>query len=43
MPMADGIERSQVFDMPDLTSMPTAAARMAVISSSGFVITFPEA
>jgi hypothetical protein len=42
MPVAERIERSAVFDMPDLTTMPTAAANDWMSAAhSGLVVTLP--
>ena len=44
MPIAERIERSHVFDMPDLTTMPTAATNDWMSSAwPGFVLTLPDA
>ena len=44
MPIAERIERSHVFDMPDLTTMPTAATNDWMSSAwPGFVVTLPDA
>jgi len=45
MQMAEDGERSQVFDMPDLAAMPTAATNdwmSSAYAGSGFVLTLPE-
>jgi 2,6-dihydroxypyridine 3-monooxygenase len=43
MPMAEHGERSQVFDMPDLAAMPTAATNDWMSSAyPGFVLTLPD-
>lgn len=43
MPVAERIERSAVFDMPDLTTMPTAATNDWVSTAhSGLVVTLPD-
>ena len=42
IPIAEGIERSYVFDMPDLTTMPTTATNdWMSAASSGLVVTLP--
>ena len=42
MPVAEGIERSAVFDMPDLTTMPAAATNDWMSAAhSGLVVTLP--
>ena len=42
MPVAERIERSAVFGMPDLTTMPTAAANDWMSAAhSGLVVTLP--
>jgi 2-polyprenyl-6-methoxyphenol hydroxylase-like FAD-dependent oxidoreductase len=42
MPFAEYAERSQVFEMPDLAAMPTAATNDWLASAySGFVLTLP--
>jgi 2-polyprenyl-6-methoxyphenol hydroxylase-like FAD-dependent oxidoreductase len=42
IPVAEGIERSSVFDMPDLTTMPTTATNdWMSAASSGLVVTLP--
>ncbi len=42
IPIAEGIERSSVFDMPDLTTMPTTATNDWIsAASSGLVVTLP--
>lgn len=44
MPVAERIERSAVFDMPDLTTMPTAATNDWMSAThSGLVVTLPDA
>jgi 2-polyprenyl-6-methoxyphenol hydroxylase-like FAD-dependent oxidoreductase len=44
MPIAERIERSHVFDMPDLAAMPTAATNDWMSSAhSGYVLTLPDA
>ena len=43
VPIAERIERSHVFDMPDLTAMPTAAANDWMSSAwPGFVLMLPD-
>ena len=43
MPVAERIERSAVFDMPDLTTMPTAATNDWMSAAhSGLVVTLPD-
>jgi 2-polyprenyl-6-methoxyphenol hydroxylase-like FAD-dependent oxidoreductase len=43
LPIAERIERSHVFEMPDLTTMPTAATNDWMSSASpGFVVTLPD-
>ena len=43
MPIAEHIERTQVFDMPDLTTMPTAATNDWMSSAyPGYVVTLPD-
>jgi hypothetical protein len=43
VPIAEGIERSYVFGMPDLTTMPaTAANDWMSAASSGLVVTLPR-
>jgi 2-polyprenyl-6-methoxyphenol hydroxylase-like FAD-dependent oxidoreductase len=43
MPVAERIERSAVFDMPDLTAMPTAATNDWMSAAhSGLVVTLPD-
>ena len=43
LPIAERIERSHVFEMPDLTTMPTAATNDWMSSvSPGFVVTLPD-
>ena len=43
MPAAERTERSQVFDMPDLTAMsPAAANDWMSAAHPGFVITLPD-
>ena len=43
MPMAERIERSQVFDMPDLTTMPTTATNDWMSSAHpGSMLTLPD-
>jgi hypothetical protein len=42
IPVAEGIERSAVFDMPDLTTMPTTAASDWMSAANlGLVVTLP--
>ena len=42
IPSAEGIERSSVFDMPDLTTMPTTATNDWMSATyPGFVVTVP--
>jgi hypothetical protein len=42
VPFAEFAERSQVFEMPDLAAMPTAATNDWLASAySGFVLTLP--
>lgn len=42
IPNAEGIERSYVFDMPDLTAMPTAAANDWMSAAyAGLAVTLP--
>jgi 2-polyprenyl-6-methoxyphenol hydroxylase-like FAD-dependent oxidoreductase len=44
MPVAERIERSAVFDMPDLTTMPTAATNDWMSAAHpGLVVTLPDA
>ena len=43
MPFAEYAERSQVFDMPDLATMPTTATNDWLSSAySGWVVTLPD-
>jgi hypothetical protein len=43
MPIAERTERSHVFDMPDLTTMPTTATNDWMSSAyPGFVVTLPD-
>jgi 2-polyprenyl-6-methoxyphenol hydroxylase-like FAD-dependent oxidoreductase len=43
MPIAERIERSQVFEMPDIAAMPTAATNDWMASAwPGFVLTLPD-
>jgi hypothetical protein len=43
IPIAEGIERSAVFDMPDLTTMPTTAANDWMSAAHpGLVVTLPD-
>jgi 2-polyprenyl-6-methoxyphenol hydroxylase-like FAD-dependent oxidoreductase len=43
VPNAEGIERSYVFDMPDLTTMPTTATNdWMSAASSGLAVTLPD-
>src|SRR5262249_33710375 len=43
MPVAERIERSAVFDMPDLTTMPTAEANDSMSAAHpGLVVTLPD-
>ena len=42
MPIAERVERSQVFDMPDLSAMPTTATNdWMSLAWPGFVLTLP--
>jgi 2-polyprenyl-6-methoxyphenol hydroxylase-like FAD-dependent oxidoreductase len=44
VPIAERIERSHVFDMPDLTTMPTTATNDWMSSANpGYVVTLPDA
>ncbi len=44
MPRAEHVERSEVFDMPDLTTMPTTATNDWMTSHlPGYVLTLPDA
>ncbi len=43
MPIAERVERSHVFDMPDLTTMPPAATNDWMSAAhSGLVVTLPD-
>ena len=43
MPVAERIERSAVFDMPDVAAMPTAATNDWMSAAhSGLVVTLPD-
>jgi hypothetical protein len=43
MPRAEHVERSEVFDMPDLTTLPTTAANDWMTSHlPGYVLTLPD-